>query len=230
MLQNTLKIIEIFRSLQGESLLAGLPCMFIRLAGCNLDCRWCDTSYAAKGDGAETGISQITRSVKDHGDSAVCITGGEPLLQPGTSRLAEQLLAMGLTVSVETNGSRDISVLPRGVIRVMDIKCPSSRQCGSTLSSNLPHLGMKDNIKFVIADSTDFSWAVNFVEKYELTQKSAVLFSPVILPEKGQQTRNPDILISKARQLAEWILDSGLQVRLQIQLHKMLWPECHRGK
>ncbi len=227
---DTLQISEIFQSIQGESTHSGLPCTFIRLAGCNLQCHWCDTPQAAGGAGVATGIEGIMQRVRAFGNELVCVTGGEPLLQPRTVDLIQRLLDGGFGVSLETNGSLDISALPPGVCRVVDVKCPSSGQCGSTLESNLACLGPEDNLKFVVADRADFEWALGLVGTYRFTEVCPVLFSPVALPRGHENAYNQtEAFLAGARELAAWIIASGLQVRLQLQLHKILWPESTAG-
>jgi 7-carboxy-7-deazaguanine synthase len=215
-----LRVIEIFRSIQGESTLAGLPCAFVRLAGCNLRCRWCDTRYAAEGEGETMSVEEIRRQAGKLSTGLVCVTGGEPLLQEHTPTLVQQLLEDGQHVQVETNGSRHITVLPKGASRVMDVKCPASGESGSTLESNFEALGGGDELKFVIATRRDFDWACQMVRRRNLTDLCPVLFSPASLPGDAELT---------PRKLAEWILSTDLPVRLQLQLHRILWPNADRG-
>lgn len=206
---------EIFHSIQGESSYAGRPCVFIRLTGCNLRCRYCDTVYAYD-DGVSMSVEEILQNVHRFQCGLVEITGGEPLLQDETPRLAAALLNEGKTVLVETNGSMDIDVLPEKTIRIMDIKCPSSGESEKMDWDNLSRLNSKDEVKFVVADQNDFDWAVGIVRDYHLESVCVVLFSPVTeqLP---------------ASFLANWILESELDVRFQLQLHKILWLD-QRGK
>ncbi len=225
-----LHVIEIFRSIQGESTLSGLPCTFVRLAGCNLHCAWCDTGYAAEGEGDVLAIEEILARIDKFGIRLVCITGGEPLMQTSAPTLAGRLLEDGFAVSVETNGSLDISALPPGVWRVMDVKCPSSGECGSLLESNLDCLNGEDNLKFVIADRADFDWAVDFIGGKGLINVCPVLFSPAAsafcLEDACCKAHAAKGL---AVDLASWIIESALPVRLQLQLHRLLWPERARG-
>ncbi len=172
---------------------------------------------------------QIIMRAETYKTRLVCITGGEPLLQPEVSTLAAILIEKGYQVSVETNGSLDISALPREAGKIMDIKCPSSGQCGSTLTSNLSLLRQEDNVKFVIADREDFLWAIDFIEEHKLTNSCPVLFSIAVSPCAEQETVNIDSMLSGGRRLARWILESGAEVRLQLQLHKILWPKRNRG-
>jgi 7-carboxy-7-deazaguanine synthase len=212
----TLSVIEIFRSIQGETSFAGLPCGFVRLAGCNLRCSYCDTGYAWEESGEELSVEQVAEKLHQMGVELICITGGEPLLQNATPQLAENLLRLGHGVLVETNGTQDISALPKGTIRIMDVKCPGSGECGETLLANLGALTAEDEVKFVLTGRGDFEWAAHFARHHRLLDRCKVLFSPAYGLLTGAQ-------------LAEWILDSGLNVRLQLQLHRILWPERNRG-
>jgi len=204
-------ITEIFKSIQGESSYAGLPCSFIRTTGCNLRCVWCDTEYAFYG-GQKMTIEEILAAIDPHGCNLVEITGGEPLLQEDVPELSSQLLRRGHTVLIETGGALDIRVLPSEVIKILDIKCPESGMMEQMNWENLHYLGPKDEIKFVINSRKDYDWAVDVMNRYQLYQKNLVLFSPVY-------QKMP------ADQLAEWILGDKLPVRFQIQLHKALWGE-----
>jgi 7-carboxy-7-deazaguanine synthase len=206
-----MQVTEIFKSIQGESSFAGLPCSFIRTTGCNLRCVWCDTEYAFYG-GKQMSIPEILEAIEPHRCNLVEITGGEPLLQPDVPQLAQELIEQNRTVLVETSGALDIGVLPAETITIMDIKCPASGMMDQMKWNNLEKLSRKDEIKFVIQDRSDYDWAVNILNQYQLHQKNLVLFSPVYrkLPPE---------------QLAEWILQDNLPVRFQIQLHKVLWGE-----
>ena len=204
-------IAEIFKSIQGESSYAGLPCSFIRTTGCNLRCIWCDTEYAFYG-GREMSIAEILGAIEPHQCELVEITGGEPLLQQEVPALSKELLSRGYKVLIETSGAQDISALPDEVIKIMDIKCPDSGMTEKMDWQNLQRLGPKDEIKFVINSRKDYDWAVHILSTYKLQAQNLVLFSPVY------QKMAPD-------QLAEWILEDRLPVRFQIQLHKVLWGE-----
>jgi 7-carboxy-7-deazaguanine synthase len=206
-----LVITEIFKSIQGESSYAGIPCSFIRTTGCNLRCVWCDTQYAFYG-GQKMTIEEILTAIEPHGCNLVEITGGEPLLQEEVSELSSELLRRGHTVLIETGGALDIRVLPSEVIKILDVKCPESGMTDHMNWQNLQYLGPKDEIKFVINSRKDYDWAVEIVNRYQLHQKNLILFSPVY-------QKMP------ADQLAEWILGDKLPVRFQIQLHKALWGE-----
>jgi 7-carboxy-7-deazaguanine synthase len=206
-----MQITEIFKSIQGESSYAGLPCSFIRTTGCNLRCVWCDTEYAFYG-GREMSIHEILDAIEPHCCTLVEITGGEPLLQPDVPFLTQNLIDKNYTVLVETSGALDIGMLPAETIKIMDIKCPASGMMDQMKWENLEKLSSKDEIKFVIQNRMDYEWAVKILNQYELHRKNVVLFSPVY------QKMPPE-------QLAEWILNDNLPVRFQIQLHKVLWGE-----
>jgi 7-carboxy-7-deazaguanine synthase len=204
-----MKITEIFSSIQGESTLQGLPCVFVRLSGCNLDCRYCDTRYAREG-GAEMTVDEITGKAEDFGLKFVCITGGEPLAQIETPALADEFIKRGWTVSIETNGSIDASALSGSVIRVIDIKCPGSGESGTTFAGNVAHRRPSDEFKFVITDRADFDYAVAFIKKHDLTDAENLLFSP------AYGALDP-------KDLSAWILKDMPAARLNLQLHKYIW-------
>ncbi len=213
----TLAVNEIFHSLQGESTWAGTPCAFVRLAGCNLSCAWCDTRYAMDEPGRTLTIGMIRAAIHPCAAPLVEITGGEPLLQEGTPELAALLLREGYEVLVETNGSVDISVLPYPVARIMDIKTPSSGMTERNRWANLAHLRRGDEVKFVIADPEDYLWAKDVVTGSEYPgDKVATLFSPAW----GRV---------EADELVEWMLRDRLDVRLNLQLHRIIWPKVERG-
>lgn len=207
---------EIFYSIQGESSYAGYPCGFIRLSGCNLRCTYCDTSYVYE-NGEFLSIEEILKKIYSFGCPLVEVTGGEPLLQEETPTLVKTLLDENYTVLVETNGTKDISVLPEKAIRIMDVKCPGSGQSDLTDWENISRLRKQDEVKFVLMDEKDYQWAKETIEKFQLTEKAHVLFSPVY------EKLSPS-------DLAEWILNDRVPVRLQLQLHKLLWPNVQRGK
>jgi 7-carboxy-7-deazaguanine synthase len=202
-----LRITEIFFSLQGESSHTGLPCAMVRLMGCNLRCVWCDTEYSFTG-GETMHIDDIIARVEAYPTKRVEITGGEPLLQKGAPVLAARLLERGYTVLCETSGERDIDLMPPGVRRIMDLKAPGSGEVEANNWANLAKLREGDELKIVLADRADYEWARAVLQKHEL--RVPVLFSPVA------NTLPP-------RELAEWILADGLEVRLNLQLHKLLW-------
>lgn len=211
----SVKVTEIFYSIQGESTQAGRPCIFIRLSGCNLRCTWCDTKYAYR-EGKELLIKDILATVVGFPCRLVEITGGEPLTQPGTARLITTLLDSGFEVMIETNGTIDISKLNTRAKVIMDLKCPSSGESDKIRWENLTSLKPDDELKFVIANRDDYQWARSIIIDQRLAAKCLVLLSPVY------QTLQPHTL-------AKWILTDGLPVRLQIQLHRVIWPESERG-
>ncbi len=206
---SSLHIFEIFTSIQGESTLAGLPFCFIRLAGCNLRCRWCDTVAAQDVSGEVMAISRIVDRVKQSDLKHVCVTGGEPMVQNGTPRLLEQLLNSGFTVTLETNGSQDLATVPSGVRKIIDIKCPSSGMDRHNRLANLAALNPGDEIKCIIAHRQDYTFAREMFRKYLSDFTGPVLFSPVY-----------EML--KPGELANWILSDKLPVRVHVQLHKIL--------
>jgi len=211
-----LTINEIFHSIQGESTHAGRPCVFVRLTACDLRCRWCDTPYAFH-EGRKMTVDEVVADVDARGCPLVEVTGGEPLLQPDVYPLMQRLLDAGKTVLIETGGHRSIAQVPRGVIRIVDVKCPGSGESGKNDWSNLAHLTASDEVKFVIADRADYDFARELVERKKLDGKvAAVLFSPV----HGELD---------ARQLAEWVIADRLQVRVQLQVHKYIWSAETRG-
>ena len=202
---------EIFLSLQGESTHAGLPCAMVRLTGCNLRCVWCDTEYAFVG-GQTLSIDEIVRRVDAFGVRRVEITGGEPLLQQDTPQLAQRFIERGYTVLCETSGERNIDLLPPGVRRIMDLKCPASGESHKNDWQNLARLRAGDEVKFVVADRADFDWARAVIDGHRLEGRVPILVSPV-----HEAVAPSDI--------AGWILESGLDVRLNLQLHKILWGD-----
>lgn len=214
-MEDRLHIIQIFRSIQGESTWAGLPCSFVRLAGCPLNCRWCDTREA-HGGGRQLNIRTVMEELAGLGERLVQITGGEPLAQSGTPILIGQLLNSGYTVLVETSGALDISAIDARAHRIVDIKCPGSGETEKNLWTNLEHLTGRDELKFVVADRADYEWARDILERYQLEKRledqrlRAILFSPVWE-------------VMEPQQLAGWILEDHLGVRLQLQLHKLIW-------
>lgn len=206
-----LKINEIFKSIQGESSHAGLPCIFVRLTGCNLRCTYCDTEYAFY-EGKEMTVADIVKSVDSCGISLVEITGGEPLLQKEVYPLMQALLEKKYTVMLETGGSLSLEEVPQAVIKIMDLKCPGSGEESRNNYHNLRHLTSKDEVKFVILNRQDYEWCKQILNKYEIHKKAPVLFSPVY-----------DKLDLK--DLAKWVLEDNLPVRLQTQLHKVIWSK-----
>ena len=209
----TLNITEIFFSLQGEAKEVGLPTVFVRLTGCPLRCNYCDTAYAFKGINPLT-ISHILNEVSKYNTPYICVTGGEPMAQSNCLKLLDSLIEAGYKVSMETSGSIDITPVNSKVSIVMDIKTPSSTEEKQNRYENLSLLQSKDQLKFVIASRSDFDWSCDLLKKNQV--KSEVLFSPVY------ESLEPF-------QLADWILEKKLNVRLQVQLHKILWGD-QKGK
>lgn len=210
-----LRINEIFYSLQGEADTVGMPTVFVRLTGCPLRCTYCDTSYAFSG-GQKMTLRQISQEVSRYNTRYVTITGGEPLAQVGCLELMRMLLEAGYRVSLETSGALDVAEVDPRVVKVMDLKTPSSGEMTRNLYRNLDFLSTQDQIKFVIADQADYQWSKLQLEEYGLDQRCQVLFSPA-LPNMS------------ATELADKILADQLPVRFQIQLHKYLWNDA-RGK
>jgi len=204
-----LRISEIFYSLQGETTRVGLPTVFIRLTGCPLRCTYCDTAYAFTG-GQSVKVSEILKRVAEHSPRYVTVTGGEPLAQKNCLLLLGELCDAGYSVSLETSGALDVSGVDPRVVRIVDIKTPSSGESEKNLWENLPLLNAQDEMKFVIGSEADYQWSRQVMEKYNIDEKFNVLFSPV-----------HDVL--RATNLAEWILRDRLKVRMQTQMHKQLW-------
>jgi len=225
-------VTEIFKSIQGEGTRAGLPCIFVRLTGCNLRCTWCDTAYAFHG-GQRMTVEDVLERVEalnrrpdgaPSGVPLVELTGGEPLLQQEIYSLAVHLLAAGYTVVVETSGERFIGNLPKQVIRIVDIKCPDSGEPDSFDMRNLRELMAKDEVKFVISSRKDYEFARDFTRQQGLEERvHSVLFSPVHEDPGGRWHG------LEPRQLVEWILEDGLGARLGLQLHKIVWDPATRG-
>ena len=216
-----LRVTEIFRSIQGESTWAGLPCTFVRLTGCPLRCVWCDTEYAFHG-GTRMAMEDVLASVRDLGEGLVEITGGEPLVQKGTPELATRLLEEGYTVLLETSGALDVSRVDSRVHKIMDLKCPASGESERNLWENLDHLGAGDEVKFVVANRDDLEWAFATVRERGLDRRviSGTLKSVLISPVWG---------LDDVQDLAEAVLASKLPVRVQTQLHKWIWGPDRAG-
>ncbi len=212
MQKDTLRLTEIFYSLQGEARTAGLPTVFVRLTGCPLRCHYCDTAYAFTG-GEIHHLDAILEQVASYRPRHICVTGGEPLAQPNCLKLLEQLCDAGYEVSLETSGALDVSGVDERVSKVVDLKTPGSGEVGRNLYANLDHLTPNDQVKFVICSREDYDWAVSKLIEYRLEQRAGeVLFSP----SHGQVV---------PRELAEWIVADNLPVRFQLQLHKILWND-----
>ena len=211
-----MKVNEIFYSIQGESTFAGQPFAFVRLTGCNLRCTYCDTAYAFY-EGIEMSIPEILGKIEAFPTRFTLVTGGEPMLQKSVHELFAALLERGYTVLVETGGQASLEKVDPRVHKIMDFKCPSSGMEGHNLYDNVRYLTPRDEVKFVIGDRNDFDWSCDIVRRYGLTsQVSAVLFSPV-------RSKLP------YADLANWVLNCGLPVRMQLQLHKIIWPDMNRG-
>jgi len=211
-----LRVTEKFVSLEGETSLVGLPCFFIRLTGCNLRCRYCDTQYAYD-EGTLCSTEDLLESVKNSGLLRIVITGGEPLIQRETVPFINELIRHNYVVILETNGSQPIVDISEPVIRIIDIKVPSSGEMSAMNWDNLKFLRKTDQIKFVLSNKHDFNWLHRVIVEYDLASRvGEILLSPV----QGKLSR---------RNLAGWILESGLDVRFQLQLHKIIWGKGTRG-
>ena len=206
-----IKINEIYLSVQGESTHTGLPCVFIRLTGCNLRCSWCDTAYAFH-EGKNMSIDEILQKVENFGIHLVEITGGEPLMQDNVYSLMRRLIERGYKVMLETGGSISLERVPKDVIKIMDLKCPGSGEQEKNNLDNLKLLVPHDEVKFVILDKKDYEWSRDIIKKYKINETAHILLSPVF-----------DKL--ELKEMVKWILEDRLPVRLQTQLHKMIWDK-----
>lgn len=214
-MEQQLRITEIYQTIQGEAAHAGWPCVMVRLTGCPLRCRWCDTVYGFQG-GKDQTFAEIESEIKSFGIKRVELTGGEPLAQKPTPQLIERLINDGYTVMIETGGSESIADLHPKTHIIMDIKCPGSGMADKNLWSNLEFLKPSDEIKFVVADQADFKWAVDVIRKYQLEERCNLLFSAAF----G---------LVQPKDVAEWILAEKLQARLNLQLHKYIWSPRAKG-
>lgn len=205
------RITEIFYSLQGESRTVGLPTVFVRLTGCPLRCGYCDTEYAFYG-GEKMDIADIVKQVASYNPRYVCVTGGEPLAQPNCIPLLSAICDLGVEVSLETSGAMDISKVDPRVVKVMDLKTPGSGEESKNRYSNIELLCQQDQLKFVICNRQDYDWARTKLDEYQLDERCEVLFSPI----HGEL---------KPADLADWIVEDNLPVRMQLQLHKYLWGD-----
>ena len=210
-----LKITEIYRSLQGESTWSGLPCTFVRLTGCNLRCSWCDTEYGFYG-GKKMSIDDVFQEIEKLNCPLVELTGGEPLLQPKVAILTDRLLDAGYQVLIETGGHMDIDIVSSRAVRIVDMKCPASEMMDKNDYKNLERVTNQDEIKFVIQNKEDFIWAEALIKQYKLESKCTVILSPVF----G---------VMAPLELTDLLLESGLNVRMQLQLHKLLWSPDKTG-
>jgi 7-carboxy-7-deazaguanine synthase len=225
-----MQIIEIYRSIQGESSFAGIPCIFVRLAACNLRCTWCDSEYTFTGGkkmSAELVEQEVLRLAPG---GLVEFTGGEPMLQERELvPLMDRLLSRGYTLLLETSGERPLENVPPAVHKIVDVKCPGSGESGTFRMSNLAAITAADEVKFVLADRADYEFARNFLRQHGLEHKAGgVLFSPVFFknPSPERDTSNCQL---DPRLLAEWILEDDLSVRLGLQIHKFIWPPASKG-
>ena len=206
-----IKINEIYLSVQGESTHTGLPCIFIRLTGCNLRCSWCDTAYAFH-EGKNMSIDEILQKVENFGIHLVEITGGEPLMQDNVYTLMRRLIENGYKVMLETGGSISLERVPKDVIKIMDLKCPGSGEQEKNNLDNLKLLVPHDEVKFVILDKKDYEWSRDIIKRYKINEIAHILISPVF-----------DKL--ELKEIVKWILKDRLPVRLQTQLHKIIWDK-----
>ena len=226
-----MQIIEIYKSLQGESSYAGLPCVFVRTAGCNLRCVWCDSEYTFKG-GRRIPVEDVEREVRrlSPDGGLVEITGGEPLLQEAeVVALMERLLAAGFTALLETSGERLLDKVPAQVVKIVDVKCPHSGEGGTFRLENLEHLTARDEVKFVVASRKDYEFARDFIREHALSGKVAsVILSPAFRKD-ATGARDASHCLLDPRELAEWILADGLHARLGLQIHKFIWEPSMKG-
>jgi len=225
-----MQIIEIYKSLQGESSYAGLPCVFVRLAGCNLRCAWCDSEYTFKG-GSKMTRQQVEQEVQrlSPNGGLVEITGGEPLLQEREAvPLMQSLAAGGYTVLLETSGERPLENVPAAVIKILDVKCPDSGEGGTFRMENLECLTRGDEVKFVIASRGDYLFARDFVREHDLGSKAAVIFSPAFRKD-ATGARDVSHCLVDPQQLAEWMLADGINARFGFQIHKFIWEPSLKG-
>ena len=226
-----MQITEIYKSIQGESTYAGLPCVFVRLTGCNLRCSWCDSEYTFTGGHRRT-LEEVMEGVEQlsPGGGLVEITGGEPMLQEReVVPLMQRLLDASYTVLIETSGERPLERVPPGVIKIVDVKCPNSGEPGTFRQENLETLGSQDEVKFVLSDRVDYEFARDFVARHSLAERvNAVLFSPAFSKDaSGMRDTNSCLL--DPRELAEWMLADGVAARLGLQIHKFIWNPAMKG-
>jgi 7-carboxy-7-deazaguanine synthase len=211
-----MKVNELFYSIQGESSFAGQPCAFVRLTGCNLRCTYCDSGYAFS-EGIEMSVPEIMQSISEYPVRLVLVTGGEPMLQSSVYELLHALLEGGYTVLLETGGQVSLANVDARIHKIMDFKCPSSGMEEHNDYNNVQYLTQNDEVKFVVGDRVDFDWACSIIRNYGLAERAgAVHFSPVFSKIACDD-------------LADWVLNCGMPVRLQLQLHKIIWPDARRG-
>jgi 7-carboxy-7-deazaguanine synthase len=226
-----MQITEIYKSIQGESSFAGLPCVFVRLTGCNLRCSWCDSEYTFTG-GHRMNLEEIEEEVErlSPDGGLVEITGGEPMLQEReVVPLMEKLLNTGYTVLLETSGERPLEKVPREIIKIVDVKCPNSGEPGTFRMENLDALSSRDEVKFVLSDRVDYEFARDFTAEHNLGSRvSSVIFSPAFSKEAGGGRDTSHCLLDP-RELAEWMLADNVPARLGLQIHKFIWDPAMRG-
>ena len=224
-----LQITEIFHSIQGESSHAGLPCVFVRLTGCNLRCRWCDSEYSFYG-GRRMEREAVLEAVGRFPCRRVEITGGEPLLQAAeVAALARALLERGYTVLLETSGERDLAAVPAAVVKIVDVKCPASGEAGKFRASNLELLQPWDELKFVLADRGDYEFARRFLAEHRLGgERPGLLFSPAFRQQARGERSSAQCLLDPA-ELAGWMLADAVPARLSLQIHKFIWEPERQG-
>lgn len=225
-----MQIIEIYRSIQGESSFAGLPCIFVRLAACNLRCVWCDSEYTFTGGKKMTAEEVELAVTKLAPGGLVEFTGGEPMLQERELLpLMERLLARGYTLLLETSGERPLENVLQAVHKIVDVKCPGSGEGGTFRMSNLSTLTSRDEVKFVLADRSDYEFARDFIRQHGLeTRVNSVALSPAFLKEPSRQRDSSNCSLDP-RLLAEWMLEDGLNARLGLQIHKFIWEPAMKG-
>jgi len=226
-----MQIIEIYKSLQGESSYTGLPCVFVRLAGCNLRCTWCDSEYTFQG-GQRMTLDEIEAEVRRLSPRVglVEITGGEPLLQEREAvPLMDRLLLAGYEVLLETSGERPLQKVPAGVVKIVDVKCPDSGEGGTFRMENLDALGRRDEVKFVIASRDDYEFARDFMQQHDLASRiSSVILSPAFRKDAAG-SRDVSHCLVDPRELAEWMLADSVPARLGLQIHKFIWEPSLKG-
>ena len=226
-----MQITEIFKSIQGESTYAGLPCVFVRLTGCNLRCFWCDSEYTFSG-GHRMSIEEVIEEVEQlsPGRGLVEVTGGEPMLQEReVVPLMQRLLDDGYTVLLETSGERPLLRVPKGIVKIVDVKCPNSGEPNTFHMENLETLEPGDEVKFVLSDRTDYEFARDFVGRHHLTARvNAVLFSPAFSKD-ASGSRDTSHCLLDPRELAEWMLADNVPARLGLQVHKFIWDPAMKG-
>jgi len=210
-----MKLYEIYTSIQGETMHAGRPCTLVRFAACDLRCGYCDTEYAFTG-GQEVTRESIVADVVARGTKLVLLTGGEPLLQPDLPALAAELIARGFEVMVETGGHRDVSAMPEGVCLILDVKTPGSGESAKNHWPNLAHLKRGDAVKFVVCSEADYAWSRRVIDEHQLSSRCEVLLSP-------------SFGVVDPKDLVAWMLRDKLPARLNLQLHKYVWPPDQRG-